>query len=159
MIAKYDCTMWGIWTLQLKTYWRWIWSFKGPSKLILFRWILMHAALPVVQTLKGNVAHNLRQCGFCYATPEITKHALWSCPLAQQVWNKVLSLFLTINAGCCPHGKQRCGEFYTPTWCCMRQMIYKRPWRYTTEDWYQLLRFSNLESRCDLSRSGKLCLR
>ena len=98
--AQKHWTNWGVSTLQLKTYWRWIWSFKGPSKFILFRWLLVHAALPVGQTLKGNVAQNLRQCGFCYATSETTKHALWSCPLAQQVWNKVLSLFLTINVGC-----------------------------------------------------------
>ena len=60
----------------------------------------MYVTLLVGQSLKGNVAPNLRQCGFCYATQETTKHALWSCPLAQQVWNKVLSLFLTINVGC-----------------------------------------------------------
>ena len=61
---------------RLKTYWRWIWSFKGPSKFILFRWLLVHVALPVGQSLKGNVVPNLRQCGFCYAPQEITKHAL-----------------------------------------------------------------------------------
>ena len=41
-----------------------------------------------------------RGCGFFYATQETTKHALWSCLVAQQVWNKVLSLFLMINVGC-----------------------------------------------------------
>ena len=93
-------TNWGVSLLQLKTYWRWIWSFKGPTKFILFRWLLVHAALPIGQSLKGNVALNLRKCGFCYATQKNTKHALWCCPLAQQVWKNVLSLFPTINVGC-----------------------------------------------------------
>ena len=64
------------------------------------RWLLVHMALPVGHSLKGNVTPNLWQCGFCHAAQETAKHGLWSCPLAQQVWNKVLSLFLTINVGC-----------------------------------------------------------
>ena len=50
--------------------------------------------------MKGDVATSLRQCSYCGDMQETIKHALWSCSLAQQVWNKVLSLFLTINAGC-----------------------------------------------------------
>ena len=155
-IAQKHWTNWGVSILQLKTYWRWIWSFKGPTKFILFRWLLVYVALSVGQSLKGNVAPNLRQCGFCYATQETTKHALWSCPLAQQVWNKVLSLFLTTNVGCLFSWEQWCGEFYIPAWCCMRQTIFTRPWWYTIEGWYQLVRFSSLESMCDLSMYGDI---
>ena len=59
----------------------------------------MHTTLPVGHSLKGNVTPNLRQCGFFHEPQETAKHALWSYPLAQQVWNKVISLFLTINVG------------------------------------------------------------
>ena len=62
--------------------------------------VLLHVALPVGQSLKGNVAPVLKQCSYCGDLQETTKHALWSCSIAQQVWNKVLSLFLTINVGC-----------------------------------------------------------
>ena len=93
-------TNWGVSTLQLITYQRCIQSFKGPTKFTLFRWLLVHAALPIGQSLKGNVALNLKQCCFCKATHETTKDALQSCPVAQQVWNPVLSLFLTVNVGC-----------------------------------------------------------
>ena len=72
-------TNWGVSTLHLKTYWRWIWSFKGATRFILFRWLLVHMALPVDDSLKGNVAPNLRQCGFCHADQENTKHVV--CPL------------------------------------------------------------------------------
>ena len=74
-------TTWGVSTLHLKTYWRWIWSFKEPTKLILFRWLLVHTTLLVGHSLKGNVTPNLRQCGFCHELWEIAKHTLWSCPL------------------------------------------------------------------------------
>ena len=47
-----------------------------------------------------NVAPTLRQCGFCHEAQETTKHVLWSYPFTQLVWNKVMSLFLTINVGC-----------------------------------------------------------
>ena len=53
-------------------------------------------ALTVGHSLKGNVTPNLRQCAFYQEAQETAKHALWSCPLAQQVW----SLFLTISVGC-----------------------------------------------------------
>ena len=73
---------------------------QGATKIIHFRWLLVHATLPIGHSLKRNVvAPKLGQCGFCYATQETTNHALWSCPLAQQMWNKVLSLFLMINVG------------------------------------------------------------
>ena len=78
-------TNWGVSTLHLKTYWRWIWSFKRPTKFILFRWPLVHVALPVDHSLKRNIAPNLLQRGFCYTAQETTKHVLWSCPLAQKV--------------------------------------------------------------------------
>ena len=71
--------------------------------------VISVCALPVGQSLKGNVAPNLRQGGFCYATQETTNHALCTCPLAQQVWNKVLSLFLRPMLVACSHG-----EFYIP---------------------------------------------
>ena len=108
-------TNWSVSTLHLRTYKRWIWSFKGPTKILLFRWLLVHTALPVGHSLKGNVIPNLRQCGFCHEAQETTKHVLWSCPFAQQVWDKVVSLFLTINVGCLFHGDRRCGECYIPT--------------------------------------------
>ena len=59
-----------------------------------------YIALPVGHSLKGKVTPNLWQCGFCQEAQETTKHVLWSCPFAQQVWNKVMSLFLTINVDC-----------------------------------------------------------
>ena len=90
---------WGVSRIHLKAYWKCIWSFRGPTKYILFTWLLLHAALPVGQSLKENVATVVKQCCYCGDLQETTKHALWSCSLAQQVWNKVLSLFLTINAG------------------------------------------------------------
>ena len=98
--AQKHWTNWGVSTLHLRTYWKWIWSFKGPTKFILFRWLLVHMALPVGHALKGNVAPNLRQCAICHEPQETTKHVLWSCSFAQQVWKKVVSLFLTINVGC-----------------------------------------------------------
>ena len=87
-------------TLDLRSYWKWIWSFKGPNKFIPFRWLLVHMALPVDHSLKGNATPNLQQCGFCHEAQETTKHVLWSCPFAQKVWNKVMSLFQTIYASC-----------------------------------------------------------
>ena len=59
--AQKHWTNWGVSTLHLRTYWKWIWSFKGPTKFILFRWLLVHMALPVGHALKGNVTPNLRQ--------------------------------------------------------------------------------------------------
>ena len=90
----------GVSSMHLKAYWKWIWSFRGPTKYILFRWLLLHATLPVDQSLKGDVATILRQCCYCGDMQETTKHALWSYSLAHHVWNKVPSLFLTINGGC-----------------------------------------------------------
>ena len=72
---------WGVSSIHLKAYWKWIWSLKGPTKYILFRWLLLHATLG--QSLKGDVATSLRQCCYCGDMQETTKHALWSCSLAQ----------------------------------------------------------------------------
>ena len=58
-----------------EAYWKWIWSFKGPTKYILFIWFLLHATLPVGQSLKGNVATVLRQCCYCGDLQETNKHA------------------------------------------------------------------------------------
>ena len=48
-----------------------IWSFKGPTKFILFKWLLVHTKLSVRNSLKGNVIPNLRQYGFCHEAQEI----------------------------------------------------------------------------------------
>ena len=74
--AQKHWNKWGISSIHLKAYWKWIWSLKGPTKYILFRWLLLHAALPIGQSLKGDVATSLRQCSYCGDMQEYIKHAL-----------------------------------------------------------------------------------
>ena len=50
--AQKHWNKWGVSSNHLKAYWKWIWSFRGPSKYTLFKWLLLHAALPVGQSLK-----------------------------------------------------------------------------------------------------------
>ena len=54
LVAQKRWTNQGVSTLHLKTYQRWIQSFKGPSKFILFRWLLVH--IRNVAPILGTVA-------------------------------------------------------------------------------------------------------
>ena len=38
--------------LQLTKFWKWLWSMQLPEKVICFRWLLMHYALPVGDWLR-----------------------------------------------------------------------------------------------------------
>ena len=47
LVAQKHWNKWGVSRTYLKAYSKWIWSFKGPTKYILFRWLLLHTALLV----------------------------------------------------------------------------------------------------------------
>ena len=70
--------------MDASKYWKWLWSMQIPRKIVLFRWLLIHYALPVRAWLRQL---NSKSCGFgCGCMMESIKHVLWSCPKIMQVW-------------------------------------------------------------------------
>ena len=84
--------------MDASKYWKWLWSMQIPRKIVLFRWLLIHYALPVRAWLRQL---NSKSCGFgCGCMMESIKHVLWSCPKIMQVWQRVLRLLILIHANC-----------------------------------------------------------
>ena len=52
-------------------------------KFVCFRWLLVHTAIPVDGWRKGNVD---KMCPFFTDLVETTKHCLWSCGFAMDIW-------------------------------------------------------------------------
>ena len=84
--------------MDASKYWKWLWSMQIPRKIVLFRWLLMHYALPVRAWLRQL---DSKSCGFgCGCMVESIKHVLWSCPKSRQIWQRVLKLLILIHANC-----------------------------------------------------------
>ena len=92
--------------MDASKYSKWLWSMQIPRKIVLFRWLLMHYALPVRAWLRQL---DSKSCGFgCGCMVESIKHVLWSCPKIMQIWQRVLWLLILIYANC------------VVTWCVVR---------------------------------------
>ena len=94
---KYKCPVamkhwskYNVHELQLVKLWKWLWSMQLPKKVICFRSLLIHCALPVGDWLRQ---HQQYACGWHYDTPiESILHVFWLCPKIKQFWSKLFLL-------------------------------------------------------------------
>ena len=60
------------------------------NKVLHFRWLMIHYALPVGALLRGTVSDRL--CGRCGFASETLHHAFWECVTAKCFWSRILRL-------------------------------------------------------------------
>mgnify|MGYP002775206253 CR=1 FL=1 len=78
---------------QLQQFWKWLWGIKMSRKIVCFRWLLVHRVIPINGWWKGN-ADNM--CPFCMYLVETSKHCLWSCDFAMEIWKRIITLLIPI---------------------------------------------------------------
>ena len=76
-------------TYMLK-FWKHLWSLKCMNKVLHFRWLMIHYALPVGALLRGTIPD--RSCGRCGWAYETLHHAFWECVTAKCFWARILRL-------------------------------------------------------------------
>ena len=74
----------------MTTFWKWLWAMQIPKKIILFRWLIIHYAVPVRVWMHCKDADKM--CDFCGLEMESLHHLLWSCMAAKLVWKRILRL-------------------------------------------------------------------
>ena len=74
----------------MTTFWKWLWVMQIPKKIILFRWLIVHYAVPVRVWMHCKDANKM--CDFCGLEMESLHHLLWSFMAAKLVWKRILCL-------------------------------------------------------------------
>ena len=60
------------------------------NKILHFRWLMIHYALPVGELLRGSVSD--RSCVMCGFVPETLHNVFWECVAAKSFWFRILRL-------------------------------------------------------------------
>ena len=71
-------------------FWKQFWSIKCMNKILHFRWLMIHYALPIGHLLRGSVSN--RSCIMCGFADETLHHAFWECVSAKSFWCRILRL-------------------------------------------------------------------
>ena len=75
---------------QMMMFWKQFWSIKCMNKILHFRWLMIHYALPVGDLMRGSVAD--RSCVMCGYVCESLHHVFWECVVAKKIWFRILRL-------------------------------------------------------------------
>ena len=75
---------------SILAFWKWLWALQIPRKIITFRWLCVHYALPVLEWMHRE--EGTKTCSFCGLHLESMQHALWNCMVACSVWKRMLRL-------------------------------------------------------------------
>ena len=67
-------------------FWKRLWSFKLPYKLIIFIWKICSNCLPVRSELHKRVQGISPHCHFCNKEEETIEHLFLLCPMARAIW-------------------------------------------------------------------------
>ncbi|GMY13846.1 reverse transcriptase domain-containing protein [Fagus crenata] len=67
-------------------FWRGLWKAQVPNKCKHMMWRACRNTLPTLSTLGGRGVPIDATCKICYQSRETLTHALWTCPLARNVW-------------------------------------------------------------------------
>jgi len=73
-------------------FWKFIWPLEVPNPVKLFIWHVCNKVLPVRSNLLRRKIIDDDTCP-CGRAEETIIHALWNCPVAQDVWGSKLSIF------------------------------------------------------------------
>lgn len=79
--------------------WSRIWSLSCPTKVKIFVWRTLHGTLPCRVTLANRHMKVSPICPSCSNGPEDTKHVLFLCQKAKEVWNN-LEIYEVIKKAC-----------------------------------------------------------
>ena len=71
-------------------FWKQFWSLKCMNKVLHFRWLMIHYALPVGGLLRGTMPD--RSCVMCGFAVETLHHVFWECVAAKSFWFRILRL-------------------------------------------------------------------
>ena len=75
---------------HMRMFWKRFWVTKCMNKILHFRWLMIHYALPVGELLRGPV--NDRSCVMCGFASESLHHVFWECVSAKRFWFRILRL-------------------------------------------------------------------
>jgi hypothetical protein len=79
-------------TQFLNRFWKKLWSRLQPRKLTIFQWLIVHRSV-AVGTWLSKAGHN-PSCKLCGHEQETQYHCLWGCINAQQIWKRILRIFI-----------------------------------------------------------------
>ncbi|TXG66198.1 hypothetical protein EZV62_007473 [Acer yangbiense] len=77
-------------SLQLSSWWHFLWECNVPNKCKIFFWKAFHGWLPTFATLSRCRVDVMDCCILCCAASETITHILWYCQLAVDGWRMLL---------------------------------------------------------------------
>ena len=81
----------GLTTVFLTDFWMRLWESRQARRSVTFLWLVAHRGTAVgVWLAYGGHSPACSRCGYAQ---ESQRHCLWDCPLAQQIWRRILRLF------------------------------------------------------------------
>ena len=75
---------------HMTTFWKWLWAMQIPKKIILFRWLIVHYAVPIRVWMYCKQVDKMFD--FCGLEVESLHHLFWSSMVAKLVWKRFLRL-------------------------------------------------------------------
>ena len=78
---------------NLKQFWKWLLGIKMNRKIVCFRWLSVHKAIPVNGWWKGNVG---KVCPYFTDLVETSKHCLWNCSFVMDLWKQIIQLLTLV---------------------------------------------------------------
>jgi hypothetical protein len=73
--------------------WRSVWKAKVPSRVAFFSWTATLGRILTIDNLRKRKVLVIDWCCMCKSNGKSVNHLLLHCPLAQELWNLVLTLF------------------------------------------------------------------
>lgn len=80
----------GVSLVFLRSFWKTLWASWHPRWISYFLWMVVHKGLPVGSWLRQMGQEGC--CQVCQESEETSKHCLWGCTRAQEVWRGALGI-------------------------------------------------------------------
>ena len=76
--------------------WRSMWKSKVPTRVAFFSWTAILGRILTIDNLRKRRVLIIDWCCMCKSNGESVSHLLLHCPIAQELWNMIFTLFGTV---------------------------------------------------------------